>query len=456
MGLFEQFPYSNFHEMNLDWLITQVKNNESEIDENKTDIDNINKEIEEIKSKTVEGVNDSQYVNIMDFVENIDEDITTVFNDLYSKGHRYFYFPAGTYHIKFTECVDYNIKGDGKDKTIIKAIPNKNLCAMYVDAMKTNIKMEGFTLTSPDNTTAKTMHGFRIISETGWLDLSTFKDIKFTGFATGFYCEGRAIWNSFYGCEFYGNYGDGLKVDGVSVSMPFNNNNFYSCRFSNNRNYGIFMRANTRLACLNTVFYGCNIEANGYVFYEWGGSDADHTILFKTVDSAFFIGCYFEYNSQSERNAVVWFVSDSEIYINNCTFVTEWKPIFTGDNASVYLYDSYGTENQSSLTLYAEYADFSVNTNCYQLLGIKNSNSNTGIQTSSSLNFAKTNTIKIVGNINISTVTPSTITLPVYIITGTSAPTLDASIMEDGNALTLEQNSSYSFYLIGGKLRRIK
>lgn len=455
MGLFNQFPWTNFHGENLDWLITQVKNNETGIDENKTYIDSLSKEIEEIKNKTVEGVNDSPYVNIMDFVENIDEDITPVFNDLYSKGHRYFYFPEGTYHIKFTECVDYNIKGDGKDKTIIKAIPNKNLCAMYVDAMKTNIKLEGFTLTSPDNTTAKTMHGFRIISETGWLDLSTFRDIKFTGFATGFYCEGRSIWNSFYGCEFYGNYGDGLKVD-VNVNKPFNNNNFYSCRFSNNRNYGIFMRGNNRYASLNTVFYGCNIEQNGYVFYEWGGSDADHTILFKTIDSAFFIGCYFEYNSQSERNVVVWFVSDSEIYINNCTFVTEWKPIFTGDNASVYLYDSFGTENQDSLTLYAEYADFSVNTNCYQLLGIKNSNANIGLQTCSSLNFAKTNTIKLNGDITIESITPSTITQPVYIITGTTPPTIGASIMEDGNALALEQNSSYAFYLINGKLRRIK
>ena len=441
--------------MNLDWLINQVKNNENEIDVNKTDIDNINKEIEEIKNRAVQGVNDSQYVNIMDFVENIDEDITPVFNDLYSKGHRYFYFPSGTYHIKFTECVDYNIKGDGKDKTIIKAIPNKNLCAMYVDAMKTNIKMEGFTLTSPDNTTAKTMHGFRIMSETGWLDLSTFINIKFTGFATGFYCEGRAIWNSFLGCEFYGNYGDGLKVD-VNANKPFNNNNFYSCRFSNNRNYGIFMQGNSKIASLNTVFYGCNIENNGFVFYEWGASDSDHTILFNTIGSAFFIGCYFEYNSQSEKNVVVWFVLNSEIYINNCTFVIEHKPIFTGGNASIYISNSYGIGNQSTLTLYPEYVDFSVNTNCYQLLGIENSNANIGVQTSSSINFSKTNTIKLVGNINIATITPTTITQPVYIITETSTPTLDASIMEDGNALALEQNSSYSFYLINGKLRRIK
>ena len=228
MGLFEQFPYTNFHGENLDWLISEVKKNETEINANATDIDNINKEIKDIKMHAIEGVHDSPYVNIMDFVENINEDITAVFNNLYSKGYRYFYFPEGTYHIKFEECVDYNIKGDGLNKTIIKAIPNKYECAMYVDSTRAHIKMEGFTLTSPDETTAKTMYGFRIMSRTGHLDCSIFKDIKFTEFAAGFYCEGMAIWNSFYGCAFYGNYGDGLRVDGVSINTPFNNNNFYS------------------------------------------------------------------------------------------------------------------------------------------------------------------------------------------------------------------------------------
>lgn len=26
MGMFEQFPYTNFHELNLDWIIEQIKN----------------------------------------------------------------------------------------------------------------------------------------------------------------------------------------------------------------------------------------------------------------------------------------------------------------------------------------------------------------------------------------------------------------------------------------------
>ena len=31
MGIFEHFPYTNYHDQNLDWLLTQVKNNTDEI-----------------------------------------------------------------------------------------------------------------------------------------------------------------------------------------------------------------------------------------------------------------------------------------------------------------------------------------------------------------------------------------------------------------------------------------
>lgn len=32
MGAFEQFPYTNFHELNLDWIIEKIKEFKSEID----------------------------------------------------------------------------------------------------------------------------------------------------------------------------------------------------------------------------------------------------------------------------------------------------------------------------------------------------------------------------------------------------------------------------------------
>lgn len=41
MGVFEQFPYTNFHELNLDWIIKQVK-------QFQISLDNINGKITEI------------------------------------------------------------------------------------------------------------------------------------------------------------------------------------------------------------------------------------------------------------------------------------------------------------------------------------------------------------------------------------------------------------------------
>ena len=32
MALFEQFPYTNFHEMNMDWLLRAVKSLSKEVD----------------------------------------------------------------------------------------------------------------------------------------------------------------------------------------------------------------------------------------------------------------------------------------------------------------------------------------------------------------------------------------------------------------------------------------
>lgn len=38
MGLFNHFPYTNFHEMNLDWLLTKVKNLSNTVDNLSTKI----------------------------------------------------------------------------------------------------------------------------------------------------------------------------------------------------------------------------------------------------------------------------------------------------------------------------------------------------------------------------------------------------------------------------------
>lgn len=41
MGLFEHFPYTNFHELNLNWILQKIKEFKSEIDNIDNNITNI-------------------------------------------------------------------------------------------------------------------------------------------------------------------------------------------------------------------------------------------------------------------------------------------------------------------------------------------------------------------------------------------------------------------------------
>ena len=45
MGLFEQFPFTNFHEMNLDWIVENIKELKSEYDTGKIDYNNFKTEV---------------------------------------------------------------------------------------------------------------------------------------------------------------------------------------------------------------------------------------------------------------------------------------------------------------------------------------------------------------------------------------------------------------------------
>ena len=444
------FPYTNFHELNLDWVLQQVKTNKSDIHDTLTAVDSLKKQI----FGAQKGVRDSEYVNIQDYIpEGYTGDITEYFNKAYSDGYRAFYFPEDEYRLKFENSVDYSIKGDGRFKTIIRAVPNSNASAMYISGTVQGLHFEGFTLRSLDNTAAKTMHGFRIMHDGGWLDLSAFNDVSFQGFVNGFFCEGRAIWNVFTNCEFYGNYGNGFNVN-VNPNEVFNNNIFYSCRFSNNRNYGITMTGSAIYSSINTVFIGCNIEKNGRNFYEWGDSNSQHCILFTGIDSAFFTGCYFENNAQCESNAVVWYVNKSDVYIDKSSFVIESKPMFNGSGCSVHIDDSYGVSN-AKLLLTDGNPTFSVTCNCFDKMGFINTNM--GFQVSSNLDFTGTNVIDNTGNAPvIYAVAPENKSTPVYVITHDNVSTFNAAIMASGENFTPEPNSVYAFFLKGSKLYPIK
>lgn len=56
MGLFEQFPYTNFHEMNLDWLLKIVKEIAGKVDSLETDIDHA----------IIDAINNGEFDSIID------------------------------------------------------------------------------------------------------------------------------------------------------------------------------------------------------------------------------------------------------------------------------------------------------------------------------------------------------------------------------------------------------
>lgn len=75
MGLFNQFPFTNFHEMNLDWLINEVKKIQNDISEMEAPI--------------------SKYTNVLTL--GIVNDGKTPIDTSKIKNEEYLYFPSGYY-----------------------------------------------------------------------------------------------------------------------------------------------------------------------------------------------------------------------------------------------------------------------------------------------------------------------------------------------------------------------
>ena len=71
MGFYEQFPYTNFHEMNLNWIISEIKNIPDKIEsalESNTDIQNIIAEL--LKNKTMIRVYDT-FIDLIGDAKNV-------------------------------------------------------------------------------------------------------------------------------------------------------------------------------------------------------------------------------------------------------------------------------------------------------------------------------------------------------------------------------------------------
>lgn len=71
MGLFEQFPYTNFHELNLDWIVNQVANQKNYVDEISNHVAEVDKHVADV-DKHVTEVNN----NVLNVDKHIDAKVT--------------------------------------------------------------------------------------------------------------------------------------------------------------------------------------------------------------------------------------------------------------------------------------------------------------------------------------------------------------------------------------------
>jgi predicted metal-dependent hydrolase len=71
MGVFEQFPYTNFHNLNLDWILKTMKEYVATVEALKEEIDKINKEFPNIYEKSVTITNNRKLSPKGDFTGTI-------------------------------------------------------------------------------------------------------------------------------------------------------------------------------------------------------------------------------------------------------------------------------------------------------------------------------------------------------------------------------------------------
>lgn len=110
MGLFEHFPYTNYHDLNLDWILRTVKELYHRVSEQADWIEEHQKEYEELKALYDQIISgdfpESMESALKDWVvENsvsiIGELIKSVFVNLNDEGYIVFYIPESWEDITF-------------------------------------------------------------------------------------------------------------------------------------------------------------------------------------------------------------------------------------------------------------------------------------------------------------------------------------------------------------------
>lgn len=89
MGLFDQFPYTNLHEINLDWILCTIKRVCKKIDGIEIDIEAIKKEIEELAANLGMEVDKWLREQGREYVEKIISEyiVTAVFFEITEAGY---------------------------------------------------------------------------------------------------------------------------------------------------------------------------------------------------------------------------------------------------------------------------------------------------------------------------------------------------------------------------------
>ena len=110
MGLFEHFPYTNFHDLNLDWILKTVKELFNEVSSQSDWIENHQKEYEELK-KLYDDLMSGNFTPEMEealykwtvehTVEIIGQAIKTVFFGITDEGYFVAYIPDSWSDITF-------------------------------------------------------------------------------------------------------------------------------------------------------------------------------------------------------------------------------------------------------------------------------------------------------------------------------------------------------------------
>lgn len=243
---------------------------------------------------------------------NITEDIRTILESEIAE----IYFPEGDYICHMDIGRSVRIYGDGITRTRI-IIPYTTFYSECVRINCDNLILEDIHFIAITNN--NNVNGIVVPIK---CDFSHFNRLRIENFATGFLIQGRFIWNVLNSVECLGGFYAGLYV---SSDEAVNTNEFYSCRFDNNVNFGIYMDAHG--LSFNNSFYGCTIEQNAQDRFGLS-STSEQAVMINCYCN--FEECYFENNGigNAKENFRVIAIYRDMANFNGCCFITERRDLF--------------------------------------------------------------------------------------------------------------------------------